>query len=125
MTLDHAFGAGRLVDVFILVASGTISSLVSAGRLRGGGTLLALQRILVLALAADAVALGHDLRGLDHGHPQRGLDLEQMLFGEMVEIDAAHLHQEMDSTPAPTTMSVPSVMICCAAQAMAFSPLEQ
>jgi hypothetical protein len=39
--------------------------------------LLALQRERVLVFAADAVALGHHVGGVDHGHVQLGLVLHQ------------------------------------------------
>ena len=42
----------------------------AAGLLRRGGPLLALQRVLVLRLAGDGVAFGHDLGRVDHGHVQ-------------------------------------------------------
>ena len=50
---------------------------VDAGLLRGLGAALALGREAVLRLAADAVARGHDVGGLDHGHVQGGLVLDQ------------------------------------------------
>ena len=81
-----------------------------AGLLRGGGAALALQRICILAFAADLVAFGDDLGGFDHRHPQRRLDLQQMLFGEVIEIHAAHLHQRdrFDAGADRDSASLPS-----------------
>ena len=45
--------------------------LEAAGRLRLGGFALALDREAVLRLAADSIAAGHDVGGLDHRHVQR------------------------------------------------------
>src|SRR3712207_8100317 len=45
--------------------------------LGGGRAALAFQRIFVLALAADVVAPGHDVRSVDHRHPQSGLRSEE------------------------------------------------
>jgi hypothetical protein len=50
--------------------------LVAAGQLRFFGLALALGREAVLRLAADVVALGHDVGGLDHRHVERGLVLD-------------------------------------------------
>ena len=46
--------------------------------LGGGHALLGLQRVLVLGLAADAVALGDDVGGLDHRHVDGRVHLAQL-----------------------------------------------
>src|SRR4051794_24711134 len=56
--------------------------------LRRGGAALALQRIFVLLFARDAVALGDDLGGVDHGHVDLALDLEQR---RVLRVEAVHL----------------------------------
>src|SRR5829696_821037 len=67
-------------------SSVTACSLISAVALSctsfvvgGGGAQLALQRILVLRLARDAVALRHDLGGVDHRQVDLGLVLLEPL----------------------------------------------
>ena len=91
--IHQAFGARGLVYFLHLDVEGGDLVLEFSGGLRRGGALLAAKRIFIAGGAADIVALGHDLGGFDHAHPQSGLDRKQMLFGVVVEIDAAQLHQ--------------------------------
>ena len=51
-----------------------------AGGLGRGGALLRLQGVFVLGFAADAVAVGHDLGGLDH----RGVDFRHVLVEPLI-----------------------------------------
>ena len=68
--------------------------IVSPGRLRFRRALLAEQGELVLALAADIVAIGDDLGSLDHRHPERGHALEKFFFSRVVHVGrAAELHE--------------------------------
>ena len=66
---DLIFGAAGLVDLFHL--GGQRHDLIGklARALRRGGAQLALEGIFILARAADAITLRHDLCGFDHGHP--------------------------------------------------------
>jgi hypothetical protein len=61
--------------------------------LRLRGALLRLQRILILRLAAHAVALGDDLRGLDHGHVDLRQVLHQPRIGGAEAIHLVVLHE--------------------------------
>ena len=65
------------------MVSGTISSLNLPAAWAAAVRFWLSRAYWSLALAADVIALGHDLGGLDHAHPQRGLDREQMFLGEM------------------------------------------
>jgi hypothetical protein len=74
----------------------------------GGGALLAFEGKLILAVAADAVAIGDDLGRLDHRHPQRRVLLEQPRLGDAVAVQWPDmLTSEMDSTPPPMAIGVP------------------
>ena len=64
----------------------------AARRLRGGGALLALQRVLVLRFARDLVLLGDVVGGLEHRHVEVGLVPQQPLLGEAVHVQLV-LHQ--------------------------------
>src|SRR4051812_31252216 len=64
-----------------------------AALLGRGSAALALQRIFVLLLARDAVALGHDFGGVDHGHVDLALDLEQRRVLRMEAVHLVVLHQ--------------------------------
>src|SRR5690606_5834756 len=61
--------------------------------LRGGDALLAAERIFVLIFARYIVALGDEFGRLDHGHPQLGLFLHELFFGQAVVVLTAHLHE--------------------------------
>ena len=81
-------GAGRLVGDRHLRGDRRELVLELAALLGGRGAALALQRIFVLLLARDAVALGDDLGGVDHGHVDLALDLEQR---GILGVEAVHL----------------------------------
>ena len=70
-----------------------------AGLLAGGRALLAHQRVLVLLLAADAVALGDDVGGLDHRHVERALVLDDPLVAIELGVHV-HLHEADGLQPA-------------------------
>ena len=44
---------------------------------------------MVLVFAADAITVSDDLSGLDHGHPDRGPFLHQLVFGVAVQVHVA------------------------------------
>ena len=69
------------------------------GLLAGGGALLAGERVLVLHLAGDVVALGHDLRGLDHRHVDFRLVLVEprLVDAEVVEVLVLHEADRLDA----------------------------
>ena len=74
----HRHGAGHRHDL----------GLEPPGGLGGGGALLRLQGVFVLRVAADAVAVGDDLRRLQHGH----VELRDMLLEPGVAgAEAVHL----------------------------------
>ena len=62
------YGAGRLVGDLHHGRQGRDLGVEAPGGLGRGGPLLRLERIFVLALAGHLVALGDDLRRLEHGH---------------------------------------------------------
>ena len=93
---DHILNfllAGFLVDLFHFGLHRHNLVLEEVGLLGGRHAHLALQRILVLARARNIIALGDNVGGLNHRHPQSGIGLHQFLFGNLVEIDALQLHQ--------------------------------
>src|SRR5690606_14298811 len=79
----HHHGGGERHDLLIELA----------GLLRGGGALLADQGVFVLRLAADVVALGDDVGGLDHRHVQLRLVLHQPFVAAAVHVELVVLHQ--------------------------------
>src|SRR6266704_2523564 len=64
----------------------------AASRLARGRALLARQRVLVLLLARDVVALGHHLGRVDHRHVDLGLVLvdPRLVNAEVVEVLVLH-----------------------------------
>ena len=72
----------------------------AAGLLGRGGAQLALQRVLVLRLAADLVALRHDLGGVDHRHVDLGLVLVEPLVVQAVRVLVLVLHEADRLDPA-------------------------
>ena len=85
---------------------GTISSSNRPAFWRGGGALLAHQRVLVLLLAADAVALGDDVGRLDHRHVERAL----VLHDPVVAIELVFMFictRLMNSRPPATDTGAP------------------
>src|SRR5690606_33624938 len=58
-----------------------------AGLAGGSGTLLAARAVLVLRFLGDVVALGHGLRGLQHGPVELRLVLGQPLFLDVLGVD--------------------------------------
>ena len=78
-----------------------------AGLLGGGHAALRFQRIFVLVFAAELVALGDDVGGVDHRHPEIGIHLGQpRLFPAAA---AALIGDGLDA--APTTTLAPSSMM--------------
>ncbi len=67
-----------------------------AGFLRRGGALLALQRVFVLRLAADAIALGDGFGGLQHRHVDRAVHRDQFRIGHHAHFLGLH---ERDAIP--------------------------
>ena len=61
-----------------------------AGFLRGGGTLLALQRVFVLRFAADAVTLRDRFGGLQHRHVDRAVHVNQLGIGHHAHFFGLH-----------------------------------
>jgi hypothetical protein len=92
--VDEALFLGFLVDHLHLGGHRDDLVLEQAGGLGGGDALLAAQGVFVLVFAAEIVALGHDVGGVDHRHPQGRMGLHQLFFGdvEAVHVTAA-LHQ--------------------------------
>ena len=70
-----------------------------SGLLARRRALLAHQRVLVLALAADAVALGDDVGGLDHRHVECALVLGDPLVAVELGVHV-HLHEADGLEPA-------------------------
>src|SRR5208282_5045095 len=68
--------AGLLVIEALGNSGGDDLAVETSGLLRGEGSLLTLERILVLSFAGDLVALRDDLRGIDHRHVHRRRVLE-------------------------------------------------
>ena len=100
--VDDALLARRLVELLHLGVERNDLVLELAGLLRGGGAALAFQRIFVLALARDLVALGDDLGGLDHRHPQSsGLTCIRCSSVMFLVFMPPICTSEMDSTPEP------------------------
>ena len=95
-----------------------------AGLLRRRGLHLRGERILVLRVAADVVAFGDGVGGVDHRHPQFRLVLHQPVFGEHVSVEVV-LDQEMDSRPPATMTGALSITTRCAAMEMVCRPDEQ
>ena len=91
--VDDRLFAGLLVDLLHLGLHRDDLVLEDAGFLRVGDALLAAQRVFVLRFAGDAIALGHDFGSLEHRHPELRLGAHQMLFGDVVEVHAAKLHE--------------------------------
>ena len=60
-----------------MVSNGTISASKRPACLARGGAALAFQRVGILALAGDLVALGDEFGGVDHRHVDVGLVLDQ------------------------------------------------
>ena len=76
--VDDALGLGRLVDHlhFGLHRDDFVLELV--GLLRGRHAALQFQRVFILVFAAELVALGDDIGGVDHRHEDVGRSLEQV-----------------------------------------------
>ena len=72
----------------------------AAGFLSGRRALLALQRVLVLRVAADVVALGHDLGGVDHRHVDVLVLCNQPRVRGTVQVHVFVLHQADRLEPA-------------------------
>jgi hypothetical protein len=76
--VDDAFFLRLLVDHLHLGLHRDDLVLELAGLLGGRHAALRFQRILVLVFAADLVALGDDVGGVDHRHVDRRRDLQQL-----------------------------------------------
>ena len=85
--------AGRLVLDQLLRGERHDLGVEASIPLPRGGPLLAHQRILVLGLAGDVVALRHHLRGLEHGHVQFRLVLVHPRLADPVLVLVLGLHQ--------------------------------
>ena len=95
------------------------------GLLRRRGALLRAQRVFVLRLARNVVAVGDDLGGFDHRHVERGDALHQLrVLARGGGSPAAVCTSEMLSSPPPTAICMSSSMICFAAVAIAIRPDE-
>ena len=91
----------------IRVSIGNDLVVVEPAVLRGGGALLALERVLVLVLAADLVAVGDDVGGLDHRHPQARILLAAIRGLSTWSVKPLPVRLwVIDSTPAPTTIGL-------------------
>ncbi len=76
--VDDALGLGRLVDHLHPGLHRDDFVLELVGLLGGRHAALRFQRVLVLVFAAELVALGDDIGGVDHRHEDVGRDLEQI-----------------------------------------------
>ena len=79
------------------------------------------KRIFILRLAADLIALRDHFGRVAHHH----VDARHVLFHARIRIAIARAVSEMLSVPPPMAASTPSLMISCAAIAIACRPEEQ
>jgi hypothetical protein len=83
-----------LSTTFILVFIGTISSLNLLG---GGHAALRFQRVFVLVFAAQLVALGDDIGGVDHRHEDIGRRLQEIRIDRFLGRAAAGNRDALDA----------------------------
>jgi hypothetical protein len=95
--VDDAFGFRRLVDHlhFGLHRNDFVLELV--GLLGCRHATLRLQRIFVLIFAADLVALGDDIGGVDHRHEDVGRGLQQIRIDRFLRRAAAGNRNALDA----------------------------
>ena len=89
-----------LSATFITVVKRRDLGLEAAGGLRGGGSLLGLQRIFVLPRPRDLIPLGHDLGCLEHRHVKVVTMLDEPWILSAIAVHLVVLDQRNGFKPA-------------------------
>ena len=95
--VDDALGLGRLVDHFHLRLHRDDFVLELVGLLGCRHAALRFQRELVLVFAADLVALGNNIGGIDHSHENVGRDFQQLRIDRFLRRAAAGDRDALDA----------------------------
>src|ERR1700716_1719600 len=110
--VDDALRLGRLVDHlhFGLHRDDFVLELV--GLLRGRHATLRFQRVLVLVFAAELVALGDNIGGVDHRHEDIRRSLKQVRIDRFLRRAAAGDRDAFDATGNDTIGTVRADAVC-------------